>query len=307
MVAGIMARIAAPPRALALVALAYVLALAAAWGTLRLLPPMAPLAALLLADVAATLVVFAFSRAFDNSSFYDAYWSVAPAVIAGYLPFSELAGVVPPGPRQIVLVVVVGVWAVRLTANWLVGWTGLDHEDWRYVQFRAERPRGYWLFSFGAIHMFPTLCTFAGGLAMWPVATSSTPLGVLDGVGALVALGATAIEGVADAQLRAFRGRAASRGEQGGICDEGLWAWSRHPNYFGECGFWFGVWLLGVAARPSDAWWTALGPAGIVALFVFGTIPLAEARSLERRPAFAEHQKRVSMLVPWPPKKVGSG
>jgi steroid 5-alpha reductase family enzyme len=293
----------APPRAIALVTLAYVIAGALAWATLRATPTLHPLLALFLADTVATVVVFAFSRAFDNSSFYDPYWSVAPMVFALGLPFSGLPGVAALGPRQVLMAAVTSAWGLRLTYNWLRGWEGLTHEDWRYVAFRKQFPRGYWPFSFLAIHFFPTVCTFASSLPMWPVATSSAPLGWLDALGVAVALGATVIEGVADAQLRAYRKDCEAKGVRGAICEVGLWSWSRHPNYFGECTFWLGVWILGVGASTADAAWTSVGPLGIFALFVFGTIPLAEKRSLERRPAFAEHQRRVSMLIPWPPKK----
>ncbi|MBM4357505.1 MAG: DUF1295 domain-containing protein [Deltaproteobacteria bacterium] len=293
----------APLRALALVTLAYLVAGALALATVRALPGVAPLLALFAADTVATIVVFAFSRGFDNSSFYDPYWSVAPMVFALWLPLSGLPGVAPLGARHALMALVTCAWGLRLTYNWLRGWEGLSHEDWRYVEFRKQFPRGYWPFSFAAIHFFPTVCTFASSLPMWPTATSTAPLGPLDGLGAAVALGATVIEGVADAQLRAYRKDCEAKGLRGGICEVGLWSWSRHPNYFGECSFWLGVWLLGLSASPADAWWTAAGPLGIFALFVFGTIPLAEKRSLERRPAFADHQRRVSMLIPWPPKR----
>jgi steroid 5-alpha reductase family enzyme len=293
----------APARAIALVTLAYVVALAAAWATIRFAPPMHPLLAVFAADVVATIVVFGFSRAFDNSSFYDPYWSVAPMIMAAWLPFSGLPGVVPFGPRQALVLGVTTFWGGRLTYNWLRGWSGLAHEDWRYVDFRKQFPRGYWPFSFAAIHFFPTVCTFAGSLAMWPAATSTAPLGSIDYAGAAIAILATFIEGTADAQLRAFRADCAARGVSGAICEVGLWGWSRHPNYFGECTFWFGLWLLGVGASSGDALWTAVGPVGMVSLFVFGTIPLMEKRSLARRPAFADVQRRISMFVPWPPKK----
>ncbi len=292
----------APPRAFALVGLSYVLALAAAWATMRFAPPMHPLLALFLADVAATLVVFGFSRAFDNSSFYDAYWSVMPIVLAAYLPFSGLPGVVALSSRQLLMIAVVGLWAVRLTVNWMRGWSGLTHEDWRYAAFRTQFPRGYWAVSFAGIHLFPTVCTFLGSLAMWPVATSTAPLGVLDVVGAAIAIAATIIEYVADEQMRAFR--VAQLGGGGtGTCEVGLWGWSRHPNYFGEILFWVGVWVLGITASPADAWWTASGPVTMIVLFVFASIPLMEKRSVARRPEYAEVQRRVSMLIPWPPRR----
>jgi len=269
---------------------------------MRFAPPMHPLLALFLADVAATVVVFGFSRAFDNSSFYDAYWSVMPIVLAAYLPFSGLPGVVALGPRQVLMIVVVAIWAVRLTVNWMRGWSGLAHEDWRYANFRTHFPRAYWAVSFAGIHFFPTVCTFLGSLAMWPVATSTAPLGVLDVVGAAIAVLATVIEYVADEQMRAFR-VAQLGGSGSGTCEVGLWGWSRHPNYFGEILFWVGVWVLGITASPADAWWTASGPVTMILLFVFASIPLMEKRSVARRPEYAEVQRRISMLIPWPPRK----
>jgi steroid 5-alpha reductase family enzyme len=293
----------ATPRTFGLVGLAYVLAVAAAWATMRFAPPMHPLLALFLADVVATIVIFGFSRAFDNSSFYDPYWSVMPIVLAAYLPFSGLPGVVPLNARQVLMVAVVGLWAVRLTVNWMRGWTGLSHEDWRYVEFRKQFPRAYWAVSFGGVHFFPTVCTFLGSLAMWPVATSSTPLGVLDFVGAGIAIGGTVIEYVADEQMRAFRLAQLSGGSQSRTCEVGLWAWSRHPNYFGEISFWVGVWVVGITASRADAWWTASGPLLMIVLFVFASIPMMEKRSVARRPEYADVQKRISMLVPWPPRR----
>jgi steroid 5-alpha reductase family enzyme len=293
----------APPRAFGLVTLAYVVAVVAAWATLRFAPPLHPLLALLLADVVATAVIFGFSRVFDNSSFYDPYWSVMPIVLAAYLPFSGLPGVVPLDARQALMIAVVGVWAVRLTVNWMRGWTGLSHEDWRYVAFRKQFPRAYWLVSFAGVHLFPTICTFLGSLPMWPAATSGAPLGPLDFLGAAIALAGAVVEYVADEQMRAFRVAQLASGATSGTCEVGLWGWSRHPNYFGEITFWVGVWVLGITASPSDAWWTASGALTMIVLFVFASIPMMEKRSVARRPEYADVQRRISMLVPWPPAR----
>lgn len=198
--------------------------------------------------------------------------------------------------RHVAFVAVVWIWGARLTWNWLRSWTGLGHEDWRYVDFRAQWGKVYWIGSFFAIHLFPTLCTLASCLPLFPAMASGRPFGALDAVATIVALSGAGIETLADEQLRTYR----AAGKSGAICEVGLWRYSRHPNYFGECTFWTGVWLMGVAAEPSSWWWTVAGPLTIIGLFVFGTIPLAEKRSLARRPEFAEHQRRVSMLVPWP-------
>jgi steroid 5-alpha reductase family enzyme len=109
---------------------------------------------------------------------------------------------------------------------------------------------------------------------------------------------AIVLETVADLQLRGFAANPANRGK---TVDVGLWRWSRHPNYFGEITLWWGLWLFGLAAAPNW-WWTIIGPLGMVALFLWISIPLMERRSLERRGDYAKYQKDVSVLLPWPRK-----
>ena len=129
------------------------------------------------------------------------------------------------------------------------------------------------------------------------------PIGVfqenprLDVLALVITAGAILVELVADEQMRAF----ARSKERGAIMDRGLWAWSRHPNYFGELGFWWGLWLFGIAAAPGW-WWTIVGPLAMTAMFLFASIPMLDERSAERRPGYAEHMRRVSALLPLPPR-----
>lgn len=281
----------------ALVGFAYVIAHLAAWATVQAVPGWSLLAAVALADTVATIVVFVFSRAFNNTSVYDPYWSVVPFSIALWLATGPGGG---DGltARQGLLLAVIFVYAVRLTFNWARGWAGLSHEDWRYVDMRQKTGKAYWLVSFTALHFFPTVMTYLGCLPLYAALVEGRQgFWWLDLVAAVVTLAAVAIEGLADLQLRDFRRQA----KPGDICDVGLWKYSRHPNYFGELGFWVGLWLFGVAAGAP--WWTVAGVVAMVALFLGASIPMAEKRSLARRPHYAEHQRRVSRLVPWFPKK----
>lgn len=287
-------------RAFAWVAIAYVVALAVAGLVLELLAAQTPLARVAAADAAATVVVFAFSVAFDNSSFYDPYWSVAPIAIVGWLALGPGAGHADLG-RRILVTALVALWGTRLTWNWARGWSGLDHEDWRYVNLRRANGRAYWLVSFVGIHFFPTVLVFLGCVPLVSaLVDAEAPLGPLDAVAAIVILGATALEAIADEQLRAFRLQKANDGK---VCAVGLWAWSRHPNYLGEIGVWVGAALFGVAvAAPA---WSVSGAVAMVALFVGISIPMIEKRAAERRQAWAEYRARTSMLLPWPPKRPG--
>jgi steroid 5-alpha reductase family enzyme len=280
------------------IAAAYVAALAVAWAVMaRLGPATDPRLTVAYADLAATAVVFVFSAAANNSSVYDPYWSVAPLVIAPWLSLGGGAGAAPVARRVVVTALVV-FWGVRLTYNWARGFAGLGHEDWRYVDIRAKVGAGYWPVSLLALHLFPTVQVYLGCLPLFPALTSDRPLGLLDGLAAAVTLGAVLVETVADEQLRSFRAR--REGDE--IMARGLWAFSRHPNYFGEIGFWWGLLLFGLAADPR-AFWSGLGALSITAMFVFVSVPMLEKRSVARRPAYVEHRRRVSMLVPWWPKR----
>jgi steroid 5-alpha reductase family enzyme len=289
--------VSAPRRDLLVMALAYVAALLAAVYVGRTVDGVHPLVVAGAADLAATIVVFTFSVAYDNSSFYDAYWSVAPPCLAWYW-----LACAPPGGspvRQGLLLVLVFAWGIRLTGNWLRGWRGLHHEDWRYVQMRGQTGRAYWLASLLGLHLAPTAVVFLGCVPVYLALVRGTaPLGPLDLVAAAVTATAIAAETIADRQLHRFR----TTTRPGATLTTGLWAYSRHPNYFGEALFWWGLWAFGAAAGHT-AWWTAAGAVSITAMLLFISIPLIDARMLASRPDYAERQRRVSALVPWFPRR----
>jgi steroid 5-alpha reductase family enzyme len=285
-------------RSLVVVTVAYVIAIGVAVAWLWLAPSTGLLwLDAFIADLLATVVVFAFSRAYRNSSFYDAYWSVIPPLLLIY--WWSQAG---PGVDQLrcwLVAIVVVLWAVRLTANWVYAFPGLHHEDWRYPMLKEKAGR----FEFGAdlvaIHLIPTCQVFLGTVPVYVAVTRpGSGLGWLSWVAFVVGLAAVALELVADVQMHRFaRDRRPSE-----VMDRGLWSWSRHPNYFGEFGFWFSLALFGIAAAPTDWWWLLIGAAAILAMFLGASIPMMETRSLERRPAYQDVVDRVSRFVPRPPK-----
>jgi steroid 5-alpha reductase family enzyme len=279
----------------AVVVAAYAVALAVAVLVGVAMGDARPLLTVLVADLAATLVIFVSSRVVNNSSMYDAYWSVAPPAIVLYLAVVAEPGV--DGLRQALVVALVWAWAVRLTANWARGWPGLGHEDWRYLAAR-DNGRPYWPQSFLGFHLFPTIQVYLGCLALYPAVSVGTGgFGALDVVAVVVTAGAIVIETVADEQLRAFNRTKAP----GDICTRGLWAWSRHPNYLGELSFWWGLWLFGLAADPTW-WWTVIGPVAMTGMFVFASIPMIDRRGIERRPGYEDHMEATSMILPRPPR-----
>lgn len=285
-------------KAFGLVVLAYLVAGGVAVGVGFAVRGLHPIWIALLADLAATLAVFGFSVAFDNSSFYDPYWSVAPPAIVAFWALWP-AGLTGDPIRMGLVAGLVLLWGGRLTWNWARGWTGLDHEDWRYRDIRKKTGKGYWPASLAGIHLFPTAMVFGGLVAVYPALVSPRGFWLLDVLAAAVTLGAIAIEATADKQLLRFR-RSNPPREQ--VMELGLWRVSRHPNYFGEILFWWGLFLFGLAAAPT--WWPAVAaPLAMTAMFAFISLPMIDKRMLQRRPAYADRLRRVSAIVPWFPRR----
>ena len=282
--------------------LAYVAALAVACAWLWWGPDSAWLwFDTLVADLLATLVVFGFSRRYGNSSFYDAYWSVAPPLLLLYWWAEAGAGADPVRVALVTLVVML--WAVRLTANWVYTFPGMHHEDWRYPMLRERAGRWEAVVDLLAIHVFPTLQVFAATMPVYVAVTRSTrDVGWIDALALVLGVGAVVVELVADLQMHRF----VRRREPGQVMDRGLWAWSRHPNYLGELTFWFACALFGLAASPADGWWLFLGWVAMLAMFLGASIPMMERRSLERRPGYADVVARVPRLLPRPPRRAGA-
>ncbi|HEX6780346.1 MAG TPA: DUF1295 domain-containing protein, partial [Ktedonobacterales bacterium] len=265
---------------------AYVVAAAVAIGLAFWLHAAHPLVIVGVADAAATVVIFAFSLALNNSSWYDPYWSVAPPFIAAFWLLQPGSGGFG-SLRHVLVFVLLCIWAARLTYNWASQWKGIGHEDWRYVDMHRQYGRLYWPVSFLGIHLVPTILVFLGCLALWPALDSGgQPFNWLDVVAILVTAGAITIEATADLQMRRFRRST----KEAGQIPPGLWSLSRHPNYFGEVLFWWGLFLFALAAAPVY-WWVIVGPLAILALFLFVSIPLMEKHLLEKGPEYTVYQQ----------------
>jgi steroid 5-alpha reductase family enzyme len=283
-------------RAFLLVLVAYAAAGIIAVGTGFLLRDQSPIIVVGVADIAATVVIFIFSVIARNSSMYDPYWSVAPVPIA-------LFWLLQPGsngfanPRHVLIFVLVCLWALRLTANWASQWRGLGHEDWRYRDIKQQVGRFYWPVSFVGIHLLPTLLVFGGCLALWPTLRDrGTHLAWLDVVAVSVTATAIAIEATADLQMRRFRRSLSAKRD---AMPQGLWSVSRHPNYFGEVLFWWGLFLFVPLTYP-DFRLVIIGPLLILGLFLGVSIPLMERHLIAEHPNYVEYQRRVvSPFFPW--------
>ena len=281
-------------RSIALITAIYMLAGVAGVLLFKWLTAMAmhPIEALLLADVLATVVVWLFGLIYKNVSVYDPYWSVFPPVAFLIWAFYTGMWTLP----VVLLLVASWYWGWRLTRNWAITFKGMAHEDWRYTKYRSLHPTLFHLINLFGLNMMPTLVVFGAmlpGLKLFEVSHNSQ-LSTLNycllALGFIVCISSATIQLIADKQIHDFR--AANPGK---YCNVGLWKHGRHPNYFGEIQFWWGIWIMYAAFGGID--WFICGPIAMSAMFLGISIPLMEKRQLQNKPGYADYRKQTRMLI----------
>lgn len=274
--------------------IAYTLAIVAAVIVYQQLPEMHIVYKFLIANVAATLIIFVFSRLSGNSSFYDPYWSLQPIVILYFL-YRIFSSPSDLSIRELLVSGIVLFWGLRLTFNFLRGWKGLSEQDWRYDDLNKKHGKNYWWVSFSGIHMFPTLLVFAGCLSLFAIFYPPVQsFGILDIIAAFIGVLAVLIEAIADQQLHRFKKTNKTPGK---TFKSGLWSKVRHPNYLGEIGFWWSLYLFGLSANPAY-WWSIIGPLSITLLFVYISIPMIDERMRSKRSDYNQHMEETPALIP---------
>lgn len=243
----------------------------------------------------ATLVIFLVTCFIPDTSLYDPYWSVAPPVmllltIMKYRFFT---------PNAWILFAAILIWSIRLTGNWYLTYKGLRHEDWRYAAYREKlSPPLFFLVNLIGLQYVPTIVVYASFINALHLL--SDPLfrpEILPGVAVMLA--SVFLELVSDRAIHAFLRD--NRGTRR-TCDRGVWNYSRHPNYLGEIGFWFGLFLSFVLTDPARFYY-GLGFLLMPILFLSVSIPLMERHNRKRREDYDAYVKRTSMLLLLPRKK----
>lgn len=249
-----------------------------------------------LATMAAALVV---GRIRDRYRDIDVFWPlgfVAVAVV-GYLSTSgEQGGDVV---QRSLLLLVVALWGVRLAFHLAMRSRG-EGEDPRYERMmRGRSGVGALLRSLWLIYGLQGLLMLVISLPISVGMHAGSPIAALQVLGAVVWLVGVGFESVGDAQLEAFRRDPEMKGK---VLDSGLWAWTRHPNYFGDATAWWGIYLVASAGLWGFA--TVLSPLLMTLLLtrVSGK-PMLEAQLARSRPGYAEYVARTPGFLPRPPRR----
>jgi len=228
--------------------------------------------------------------------FVDALWPIlVMAMTLSYVHWSP-----QPANRGYLVLFLVTIWAVRL-AVFVASRDRSMPEDRRYQAIRDDPLDGEPRFAARSLYMVFGLQAILAWILSLPLlgaALGVSPLGWIDGVAVAIWLFGFLVEAISDQQLTEFRAQPTNRHR---VLDQGLWRWSRHPNYFGEACLWWGYGLMALAA---GAWWGLLGPAMHTLLLTrISGIPRMESDIAKRRPDYTDYTHRTNAFIPWPHRR----
>jgi steroid 5-alpha reductase family enzyme len=247
------------------------------------------------ATAAIMLSLWLISLLLRNSSIVDGYWG------PGFLVITLVAGSIGSGAtcRTVLVTTLVALWSLRL-GGYIIWRNYGGGEDYRYAAMREHH---------GSAYAWVSLVTIFGlqGVLMWLISMplqmavlSPRPPGwtVWDVVGLTLWCAGFLFETVGDWQLARFKADPQNRGQ---VMDKGLWAWTRHPNYFGEAVLWWGYFFIALSTPIGI--WTVLSPMLMTYLLLkFSGVALLEKALVDRRPGYREYVERTSAFFPWPPR-----
>jgi steroid 5-alpha reductase family enzyme len=233
----------------------------------------------------------------QTERFYDITGSVT------YIAVTVVALLLSPAPdaRSFLLLVLVLVWAVRL-GSYLSLRIRKAGKDERFDAIKQSLPRFLTAWTLQGLWVSLTLSAALAALTT----TTRAGLGVVSYVGLAVWVVGFGFEVVADLQKSRFRADPANSGR---FIRSGLWAWSRHPNYFGEIVLWVGVLVVAAPVLRGWQWVGVLSPVFVTLLLTrVSGVPLLEKRADERwggEPEYEAYKARTPVLVPRPPRRAG--
>lgn len=224
-----------------------------------------------------------------NVTHVDSMWSLFFALAA----CSSFVLVGGNSPRALLIVLLVSIWALRLFV-YLTWRNWGPHEDLRYVEIRNNNQPHFWLKSIYIVFGLQALLAWVISISLYGAIDSNTPENLLDYCGVFLFVFGFYWETVADWQLSRFKANPANKGK---VLDTGLWRYSRHPNYFGECCVWWGFYLIALA---GGAWWAITSPILMTLLLLkVSGVSLLESTIVNRRPAYASYIKNTNAFIPW--------
>jgi steroid 5-alpha reductase family enzyme len=245
---------------------------------------------------AAMLLLWLLSLRLRDASIVDIWWGPGFAAIAA---FSFAVGPGGDPVRAKLIVLLATLWGLRLGAY--LFWRNAGRgEDYRYQAMRRRHGEAFGRASLRLVFGFQGLLMWLISLPLQVAQTGGTTGGLvaLDLIGTLFFCVGLAFESLGDLQLARFK---ADAGNAGRVMDRGLWRYTRHPNYFGDCVVWWGLWL--VACGAPGGVYTIVSPLLMTYLLLrVSGVALLERGLVKRKPAYADYIARTSAFFPLPPR-----
>lgn len=239
------------------------------------------------------LALWCLSLILRDASIVDPVWGLGFVIIA-WITFAA-AG---PDARDWLPPVLCTVWGLRLSL--FLAWRNHGQgEDARYASMRDRHGQRFPLVSLFSVFGLQGAVMWIVSLPLQAAQSDAHAMLPLQLLGTAVWGIGFFFEAVGDGQLARFK---ANPGNKGRVMDQGLWRYTRHPNYFGDCLIWWG--LFGVAFATGAPWWTAVGPLVMTfCLLKFSGVTLLEKSLHESKPHYAEYAQRTSAFIPLPPSR----
>ncbi|MGB4812129.1 MAG: DUF1295 domain-containing protein [Methylophilaceae bacterium] len=246
----------------------------------------------LFAMLAFTFIGWLLSLARRNVTHVDSMWSLF-FMISAYttaLLSSDLTN------RKMIVLILISLWGLRLCI-YLTWRNWGPHEDGRYAEIRQNNAPNFWLKSIYIVFGLQAILAWIISISLYAAIDSSVAFNFIDYFAiALFAFGFT-WEVLADWQLANFKESPSNKGK---VLNTGLWRYSRHPNYFGECCLWWAFYLFALA---TGAWWAIVSPILMTLLLLkVSGVSLLEQTIVNRRPAYVEYIKSTNAFFPGFPK-----
>ncbi|MGD8330694.1 MAG: DUF1295 domain-containing protein [Acidobacteriota bacterium] len=245
--------------------------------------------------LAAVVLLWLISLLRRDASVVDPFWG------PGFVMIAAVAYAVGSGyePRRLLIMAMVAVWGLRLGLH-LLARNLREGEDRRYRAMRDYWGASFPWVSLASVFLLQGVLMWLISLPIQAVAVAAGPqqVTIFDLIGGLSWGTGMLFEAIGDEQLRRFKADPANRGR---VLDSGLWAYTRHPNYFGDALVWWGIFT--VAAGVPGGWWTFFSPLMMTFfLLKVSGVAMLERDIADRRPAYREYIERTSAFLPWPPK-----
>lgn len=241
-------------------------------------------------------ILWVISLLVKDASIIDIYWGLGFVIIAWF--YAYLTGWEQLGFRNLLLLALITIWGLRLSIYLAVRNLGKG-EDPRYVQMRRQGGPGWWWKSYFQVFLLQ-------GVLLWIISSiyplsflTHTDFGGLDYLGTGLWATGFFFETVGDWQMMQFKKDPANKGK---VMDQGLWRYSRHPNYFGDATLWWGFFCFALA-HPQGIFYLFSPVLMTFLLLKISGVTLLEKDLKKSKPQYAEYIQKTSSFVPLPPKQ----